>query len=274
MSGSDGLSYVYAIARPPGAVARGEVARAGGVDGATVHLVAEAGLVAVVSAVAADAFGEAALRERLEDMTELEELARAHHEVVDLMAAYGTVLPLRLATVYHGDDRVADMLARGRTRFANALDRLADRVEWGVKVYTESDSPATPEDSGPRVRDGGPHMGRDYLRRRKEKQRAAEESLRQAAGFADRVDDELSRLAADVRRYRPQNPRLSRASGDNVLNVAYLVAADRAAAFATAARDLDGAVPGTRVELTGPWAPYSFTLPDPERTVVDGDHAE
>lgn len=255
------LTYVYGIIRPPGAAARDAIARAAGVDGAAVHLVDHDDLTAVVSPVPARAFDAAALRERLEDLADLEALARAHHAIVDLAAAYGTVLPLRLATVYRGDDRVAGMLARGRPRFTAALDRLAGRAEWGVKVYTTPVRPE-PAEPAPPVRDGGAHMGRDYLRRRKRQRQDAEETLRQAAGFAERVDEELTGLAADVRHHRPQNPRLSGASGDNVLNAAYLVDAAHAAAFTTAAHALDGAVPGTHVELTGPWAPYSFTVAD------------
>lgn len=268
------LTYVYAIARPPGPDAAAEIAAMTGVDGAAVRLIPHDDLTAVVSSVPASAFDEAALRARLEQMDTLEALARAHHAVVDAAAVHGTVLPLRMATVYRGDERVVDMLARGHDRFDAALDRLTGAMEWGVKVYTEP-APASAQPSAappePARETGGASMGRDYLRRRKEQRRAADDMWRQASGFAERVDAELCALAMDVRHYRPQNPKLSGARGDNVLNAAYLVGADRAQAFADAARALNGDVPGTRVELTGPWAPYSFTLPEPEQDVVDAD---
>lgn len=265
------LTYVYAITRPQDRDAP-EITAVSGVGGATVRLVSYEDLAAVVSSVPASAFDEAALRERLEQMDTLESLARAHHAVVDAVAAHDTVLPLRLATVYRDDERVTEMLTRGRERFAAALDRLTGALEWGVKVYTEPAPTGSPPASAEPAREtSGASTGRDYLRRRKEQRQAADDAWRQASGFSDRVDGELCALALDVRHYRPQNPKLSGARGDNVLNAAYLVGGDDARAFAEAARALDGSAPGTRVELTGPWAPYSFTLPEPEQDVVDAD---
>jgi hypothetical protein len=57
---------------------------------------------------------------------------------------------------------------------------------------------------------------------------------------------------------------LSGAPGENVRNAAYLVDAGRTEEFAALAWRLDAEAPGTRIELTGPWAPYSFALPDDE----------
>lgn len=260
----DTLTYVYAITRSPGPE---DVARVAGVDGAMVRLVDAGPLAAVVSSVPAGAFDEKALRNRLEEMDTLESLARAHHAVIDAAAVQGAVLPLRLATVYRSDERVRDMLARGGERFAEALDRLEGRCEWGVKVYAEAGSgePRTAA-AAPRPVPAatGANPGKDYLRRRRQERQSAEETRRATAEFAGRVDAELSTLADDVRHYRPQNPKLSGARGENVLNAAYLLDADRTEEFAEAVRALNGEVPGTRVELTGPWAPYSFALPDAE----------
>lgn len=259
----EALTYVYAITRSPGPE---DVARVAGVDGATVRLIDAASLTAVVSSVPADDFNEAALRTRLEDMDTLESLARAHHAVIDATAVQCPVLPLRLATVYRGDDRVQDILTRGAERFTEALNRLDGRCEWGVKVYAEpasGESAAVPEQRAPRT-ESTANPGKDYLRRRKQERQSAENTRKATAEFAGRVDAELSTLAVDLRHYRPQNPTLSGAQGENVLNAAYLVDADRTDEFAEAVRALNGEVPGTRVELTGPWAPYSFALPDPE----------
>lgn len=261
---SDGaLTYVYAITRSPGP---DDVGRVAGVDGAMVRLVAAGPLTAVVSSVPENAFDEAALRTRLEEMDTLEALARAHHAVIDAAAVQGAVLPLRLATVYRGDERVRDMLTRGAERFAEALDRLDGRCEWGVKVYAEpgSGESRTKPASGAPSAASSASPGKDYLRRRKQQRQSAEETRRATAEFAGRVDAELSTLADDVRHYRPQNPNLSGARGENVLNAAYLLDAARSEEFAEAVRALNDEVPGTRVELTGPWAPYSFALPDAE----------
>jgi hypothetical protein len=248
-------SYAYAVARsfdPP------QLAGVRGVDGAEVRLVPYRDLVAVVSPVPLAEFDEAALRTKLEWLPWLEATARAHHAVVDAVAARSVTLPLRLATVYRGDERVAEVLRQGYRRFRAALDRLAGRVEVGVKVSTDprATAPAAPPSTS--------SPGRDYLRRRRAQHRARDDAWQRAAATAKRVDAALAGLAVDSRQRPPQRPQLSGARGENVLNAAYLVDAERTGEFAALARRLDAEAPGSRVELTGPWAPYSFALPDDE----------
>ncbi|MBP0456833.1 GvpL/GvpF family gas vesicle protein, partial [Streptomyces montanisoli] len=69
--------------------------------------------------------------------------------------------------------------------------------------------------------------------------------------------------------HRPQQGELAaRAGGDgeragrggeNIANEAYLVARGDLDAFRAAVASLADGVQGVRVEVTGPWAPYSFT---------------
>jgi hypothetical protein len=47
--------------------------------------------------------------------------------------------------------------------------------------------------------------------------------------------------------------------GENIANEAYLVARADVAEFRAAVASLAADTPGVRVEVTGPWAPYSFT---------------
>jgi hypothetical protein len=251
------LLYAYAVTRDD---ARPAPSGPGtGVIAAPVRTVRAGGLAALVSAVPADGFGEAALRERLEDLEWLERTARAHHEVVARAAAVMCVLPLRLATVYRDEDGVRRMLREGRDGFLATLDRLDGRVEWGVKVYAVP--AAAPASAGKHAA----ASGRDYLRRRLAATRTRDDVCERAAGFAERLDARLSRYAEDRRLHRPQDARLSGEAGQNVLNVSYLLPAADAGAFARHARGggPDGAGPGVRVELTGPWAPYSFAALPP-----------
>jgi Gas vesicle synthesis protein GvpL/GvpF len=248
-------SYAYAVARSfDPALLEG----VRGVDDAEVHVVSYGEIVAVVSPVPLAEFDETALRAKLERLPWLEATARAHHAVVDSVATHSVTLPLRLATVYRGDERVSEVLRQGYRRFRTALDRLAGRVELGVKVYTDPQAPppATPPSAS--------SPGRDYLRRRRAQHRARDEAWQRAAAAATQVDTALARLAVDSRHRPPQSPRLSGARGENVLNAAYLVDAECAEQLAALARRLEADAPGARVEVTGPWAPYSFALPDGE----------
>jgi len=255
-------SYTYAVAR---GFDPAQIAGLRGVDDTKVYLVPYADIVAAVSSVPLAEFDEAALRVKLERLEWLEAVARAHHAVVDAVAACSVTLPFRLATVYHGDERVTEVLRQAYRRFRGALDRLAGRVELGVKVSTDPEamiSAAPARTSGGVPSPASPSPGKDYLRRRREQHRQRDDAWRQAAAVAERVETTLAELAVDTRHHRPQDPRLSGARGENVLNAAYLVDAERAEELATAAKGLDRQAPGARVEVTGPWAPYSFALPD------------
>lgn len=66
-------------------------------------------------------------------------------------------------------------------------------------------------------------------------------------------------LATARAQHQPQNAALSDASGENVMNNAYLVDQERVADFFAAMDELSSQAPeGTRIEVSGPWAPYSF----------------
>ncbi|MFF7162789.1 GvpL/GvpF family gas vesicle protein [Streptomyces sp. NPDC008086] len=255
------LSYAYAVVRSSGPAAqRAHAALAGlrGVAAAPVALVRSGAVGAAVSAVPAAEFSEAALRSRLEDLDWLEATARSHHLVIETLAARTTVLPLRLATVYLDDSRVERMLGERQEDFTALLDRFDDHVEWGVKVYAEIPAPADPAEPGP---SDPPDTGRAYLRRRRQHRQAREETWRAAEEAVRRTEQRARGLAVERARHRPQQGTLARLPGENVANDAYLV--PRLAADEFRDRMLHAAddLPGVHVEVTGPWAPYSFTAP-------------
>ncbi|TVL89303.1 GvpL/GvpF family gas vesicle protein [Streptomyces sp. SAJ15] len=258
---TDTVTYAYAVARNTEGLS-GALSEVEGVVGAPVRLTRAPGddeLVAAVSPVPARDFSEEALKRHLEDLAWLEAVARAHHAVVEALAARTSVLPLRLATVYLDDVRVAEVLDAGRAAFLEQLSRLAAHVEWGVKVYVDpsADAAAAAEPEAA----GGLSPGRAYLRGRSAQRRSREESFRAARQAAERVEEVGRRHAADRTRHRAQQGELAGGPGVNVVNDAYLVARDRAERFRTEVERAAEGLPGVRVELTGPWAPYSFAAP-------------
>ncbi|CAM3113863.1 GvpL/GvpF family gas vesicle protein [Saccharomonospora xinjiangensis] len=215
-------------------------------------------LSAVVSPVSLDEFGEQALRRNLEDLDWLSATARAHDAVVAAVSAAATAaVPLRLATVSFDEDRVRDLVTRNRAEFVTTLNALTGRTEWGVKVYTDPGrlAPASTTASAESSSGGA---GAAYLRRRKAALSARETGEQVAAEHAERLHARLAGAAVADRRHPPQDPKLSGERAHMVLNGAYLVDDDRAAAFAELVRELDAEHDAVRVELTGPWPPYSF----------------
>ncbi|MEH0574419.1 GvpL/GvpF family gas vesicle protein [Streptomyces sp. B21-108] len=244
-----GLRYVYAVCRPLGAPLQADLS---GVAGDPPRLLTHHGLIAVVSHVPERDFAEEPLRRHLEDLDWLTETARAHQQVIDALTAVTTPLPLRLATVFRDDSGVRVMMEEREDDFRRTLERLAGRVEWGVKVYVE------PEVREAEPTTAKPASGRDYLMQRRTRARAHEDTWQRAERFAGRLHATLSAHADDARLHPPQNPALSKVSGPNVLNAAYLVPRAESEEFVEIVDRTKGEESGMRVELTGPWAAYSF----------------
>ncbi|MEU2656796.1 GvpL/GvpF family gas vesicle protein [Streptomyces sp. NPDC007325] len=289
--------YVYAVvaATAPLGERLGELR---GVAGAPVTLLPEAdgdhevsgALAFVTSDVPREDFDESALARRFEDLAWLERVARAHHEVVRALAARTTVLPLRMATVYEDGARAGRALAEAHDPFARRLSLLRAHAEYGVKLSLPPASPGaddregttaagrdaaeagatratgTAARTGPAGDDGdaraagagGP--GKAYLRRRQAQHRARETVRAQARRAAAALDEAAARHAAERVRHAPQQSPLS-GPYENVLNDSYLVADARAEDFRAAVSEVAAAFPAVRVEVTGPWAPYSFAMP-------------
>ncbi|WP_407554629.1 GvpL/GvpF family gas vesicle protein [Streptomyces sp. Pv4-95] len=260
-------TYVFAVCR--GVDPAAFTGLPGLAAGAPVRVLPFGPLTAVVQHVPAAAFTEESWQQRLSDRQELERCARAHHEVVTAAAACGPTAPLALATLYRGDERARQALAADVERFAASLDRIEGHAEWGVKVYlpaaagstATSAEPSGGSTTGPRpARDGvgSATAGRAYLERKRGLQRAREQHHDRALRTAEDVDATLSGLATAARRLRAHSQEVTGEQNRlQVLNAAYLVAAEREQALAgmvAALRDRTGA----QIEMSGPWAPYSF----------------
>jgi len=227
-----------------------------GVGEAKVRTTTACGLTVLVSDVSLAEFGEAALRENLENLDWLDEVAREHHYVIDAAARLFPLLPVRLATVYSGDAAVCAALAERGAQLRDALHRVGGRVEWGVKACAAPNAvEETGEDAEPKTEGGA---GMACLRRRRAQLTAARESKTTAVSGAQAVHAELTAKAIGTRLHPPQSAQLSGIRQPMLLNAAYLLDTADSVVFTAAVAGIATAHPELRVELTGPWPPYSF----------------
>jgi hypothetical protein len=237
-----------------------------GVHDAAVTRVESGALAALVSTVPLAEFGAEPLRANLNDLEWLERVARAHEHVLDATLAGGTLVPLRLCTIYESEDSVSHMLERERDPLLEALERLEGHQEWGVKLLVDR---AQLEDEARRISPDVPGLeaeleglsgGGAYMLRRRLERHVREVADRLAAEVADDLHGRFEALAADAVTLPAQNRELSGHAGDMLVNAAYLVDADRAERLAALARELEEVhrPVGAHVELTGPWPPYNF----------------
>jgi Gas vesicle synthesis protein GvpL/GvpF len=249
--------WVYAIAQRVAVERLGQLA---GVGWGPLRTVAAAGLTAVAEDVDRAEFGEEALRRHLEDLAWLEAAARAHHRVIDAVAQQGPVVPMRLATVYSSDARVAAMLTERSTDLRGAMGRISGRKEWGVKAWAARQpvSGGATSDSRTGSARPGTGAGAAYLQRRRDQLSASKNARREALASAEAVHAALVRHAVATRLHQPQAPQLAGSQALMILNASYLVDDAHGENFAAAIAALAEQHRRVRLELTGPWPAYSF----------------
>ena len=245
--------YLFAVARGLDVQQLGDVP---GLRDATIQVLEHRDLQAVTCSVDLAEFGEEALRRNLESLPWLEEVARAHDDVVQATALVATTAPMRLVTICSDTRLVRARLDEWYDGLQTALDRVEGCHEWSVKAFADL-APDDGAESGPRDTSGAAYLARKRARAN-DKQAAAD----QAAQLADTVHHELGTRARAVRRLAPQDPRLAEFQGTMILNGAYLVDDDSRDSFRSAAEDLARRYPDAGIDVRGPWPPYSFATLD------------
>jgi gas vesicle protein GvpL/GvpF len=201
-------------------------------------------------------FSEDALNARLSDLDWVSRAAVAHEAVVESFLDEFAILPMKLFTIFTSEDRAIDQVRGDKRRVAAAVKRVANHLEWGIRVMLVRPSPTVT--ARPQRKPASVASGASYLSRKKAQRDAAAELAERAQETVAVLYD---RLAARSRlgRRRPAS-ELPRDAGPLLLDAAFLVPRSRSAGFRTlVAREAKrlGRL-GYRVALTGPWPPYTF----------------
>jgi hypothetical protein len=235
-------------------------------EGEPVKRVESGGLAALASRVPLSEFGEEPLRENLNDFAWLERVARRHESVLEHALGAGTIVPLRLCTIFEGEEGLRRMLHDQRRSLEEALEALHGREEWSVKLLVD---PSTLETAARALSEEvealedelqGRTGGGAYMQRRRLERHVREASERLATDLSEDVHARLGALAIDSVLSSPQNRELSGHEGDMLLNGAYLVEGGQVERLRDLVSELERehAGLGARLELSGPWPPYNF----------------
>ena len=202
---ADRGQYLFAVARGLDPQQLGDVS---GLRDAAIQVLEHRGLQAVTCSVDLAEFGEEALRRNLESLPWLEEVARAHDDVVQATALVATTAPMRLVTICSDEASVRARLdewydgLRDRSRPRGGLPRMEREGVRGTshrRVATSAASKAT--------------SGAAYLARKRARASDRRAAADEAAQVADVVHQELgdARVRCVVSRRRTRDSRASRA---------------------------------------------------------------
>jgi len=219
----------------------------------------------VVAGAPLDRYGEETINRKLSDLDWVSRAAVAHEAVVESFIHQRAVLPMKLFTIFTSDDRALDQVRGDRRRVDAMVKRVANHVEWGVRVALDlarrsakSSAAKAPRRSASPRPGAKALAGASYLSQKKAQRDAAVELAEHARETVAALYDRLA--ARSKLANRRMASELPPQGGPLLLDGAFLVQRSRATAFraliAREARRLGRL--GYQVTMSGPWPPYTF----------------
>jgi hypothetical protein len=209
--------------------------------------------------VAADAparqFDETTINARLGDLSWVSRAAVAHEAVVEKFTRSAALLPMKLFTLFHSDDRAVDHIVGRGAELDEILERVMHHEEWGIRLVLDRARATGAVPPPPRT---NARLGTRYLAGKRAQREAVAHLASDAREASADLFERLSAMASSARR-RPAAD-LPPPGAPLLLDAAFLVPRRRVRAFRAAAvrqaRAFEGR--GYRLTMTGPWPPYSF----------------
>ena len=193
-------------------------------------------------------YGADAIERGLQDLDWVSRCALGHERVVESFLAAGTLLPMKLFTLFTGDAAALERSRSDAPRVARLLVRLRGKAEWGVRLRRAEQPPA-------RRAVRPVKSGRDFLQRKLDERVVRRETTAADRRAAESAFRDLKRHASAAVR-KP----LADDAGRLLLDAVFLATKAGAAALRreVAARARAVRADGLDLVLTGPWPPYHF----------------
>jgi len=236
-----------------------------GVDGRKSLAVATyQNLAAVWSPVPVEDFCGPEAEERLQDLTWIGPRVIRHQEVVAGVMRNSPVLPVRFGTIFASLANLEKVLQRHSATIAGFLERLTDQEEWAVKGMLDRGGAQEKLFSLKRAREADRlealSPGTRYFQEQRLRAGCDQEVQQWLQKVCREVWTGLREYAAEVRERRLLSRETTGSDQDMVWNWALLMPRPAVGGFQARIQDVNAqyAPRGLRLEVTGPWPPYSF----------------
>jgi hypothetical protein len=240
---ADGGKYVYCIVRLESERDFGQIGIGGGKRVFTVHHRDLAAVVSDTPIVIYDPTRDNVL---------------AHEFVNETVMRDFTVIPMSFGTVFRSEDDVSELLRSTYRAFNDVLDKMQDKIEFGLKVLWDRDKVvANIERDNDEIRRLKDEITRNassstYFARM-QLGRLVEAAMEEAGNhFVSDIHEELKQVAVASRSNKVIGDRM-------ILNAAFLVERAQEKAFDEKVKEVSRRYEEMLTfKYTGPWPPYNF----------------
>ncbi len=258
----DQVIYLYCIADKG---LSDEVRLPGGIENQAVEVVEHGDTSAVFSTLPRSLFEGEEAESNLQDINWITPRAAAHDEIIKRVIEQTPVYPLPFGTLFSSLERVREEMDRKREPIQEVFERVRESNEWGIRILLERnravehlveeeivergiDLPDTP---------GARHMQLQRLRQLAEKRLSPE--------LSHHLSDILEAIQSFSREMRSRKSTLSAEGSEmaSLVHWSFLVDERQRGEFSAAVERIRGQWEpfGLHIMLTGPWPPYSFSVP-------------
>jgi len=181
----------------------------------------------------------------------------AHERVNETVMREHTVIPMSFGTIFKTREDIVELLRSAYDAFADVLNKMQDKLEFGLKVLWDRDEMVRSIESED-----------EDIRRLKTEISSQKEGSTYFARmqFGRLIDGALQQrseryVAEFLQRLRDVSvaSRVNRAIGDKmIMNAAFLVQRDQEQAFDRRIKDIASHFEKLTFKYTGPWPPYNF----------------
>ncbi|MEW5785609.1 MAG: GvpL/GvpF family gas vesicle protein, partial [Bacillota bacterium] len=221
---------------------------------------------AVFSQVPLGLYSEAAFHEKIEnDLAWIDKKARKHTYIMEQIHENHDLIPLQFCTIYKDSQSIDHLLREHYTDFKQLLSKVKGNTEWTIKVYCQEEKllekQKKEQAATMKAALDEPHRGKAYLMKKK-----MESSIH--ANLRDGLLSKLELIVGTIKKRfqffsagECYDGDVAGSAGKMVYNCAILAPRGNTADVIEIVDKLNEAVyhDALRLELSGPWPPYSFT---------------
>ena len=180
----------------------------------------------------------------------------AHQRVNEIVMQEHTVLPMSFGTVFKTRDDIVEFLRSAHDAFADVLNKMENKLEFGLKVLWDRDAvvrqiESEDEDIRRLKAQIATQKGSTYFARMQYGRLVDAAMQVRGDRFVAEIFERLRDVAVASRSNKPIGDRM-------IMNAAFLVSRSQEAAFDARVKELGTRFDKLTFKYTGPWPPYNF----------------